>query len=250
MVLSNTTTKAGLLQKCEFWTRKTDGEITGDATQKLIFTHLLNNAFESIMPILLAYNDQIRWDDTNHTDAPSGTFNLVANQNDYKITEDDNSLDILNITHVRILRNSGDTQYYDLERITSDDPRVPEILKPNTAVTGIPTGFLELGNRLYLDILPSTSITNGVRIIFSREQYYFIGDDSDDTKEPGIPKPFHELLALYAALDWNSVNRGDDTNLLNRIQGRINKMEADLNEFIDLRHPSRPILSTERPSFR
>ena len=243
---SDTTNKNGLIQKFEFWARLPDGETTGTLLKQA--TDRINAGFENIIPLLLAYNDQIRWDDLNHTDAPIGRVNLVVNQNDYKITEDDNSLDILNITHVRILTSSTDTSYSDLKRITSDDPRVPEILSPDTSLTGTPSGFVELGNRLYLDILPSYSATNGIEIFFGREQSYFTSTDT--TKEPGIPKPFHELLALYAANDYVSVQRPEDTNTLTVIRDRIAKKEKDLKNFIDLRNPTKVRMVPRRISHR
>ena len=243
---SDTTNKNGLIQIFEFWTRQPDGTVSGTLLKQV--TARINSAFERIMPILLAYNDQIRWDDPNHTDAPIGRVNLVASQNDYKITEDDNSLDILNITHVRILPTATATAYTELSRITSDDSNIAEILSQSSGQTGVPTGFVELGNIIYLDIFPSYSATAGIEIFFGREQSYFVSTDT--TKEPGIPKPFHELLALYAALDWNMVNRTDDGNLITMISQRIVKLEGDLKTFINLRNPTRTVSTTEEISFR
>ena len=249
MAQFNVTTgqKNGLIQMVERWTRHQHGEATGDLL--LDFTDEINGAFEDIMPLLLAYNDKIRWDDTvNHTDKPIGNVDIVANQNDYLIAQDDNSLDILNINYVRAIKTTGDTKYYDLEKITSDDSRVSEILSPDTAVTGQPTGYLELGNRIYLDILPDSNVTNGLEIGFQREQYYFLSTDT--TKEAGIPKPFHRLLAYIAALNWNLVNRTDDTALIQILRGKIEKKEGQLEEFIRLRNPSNVEISTKRQVFR
>jgi hypothetical protein len=243
---SDTTNKNGLIQIYEFWTRQQDGSTTGTSLKQA--TSRINAGFERIMPILLAYNDQIRWDDLNHTDAPIGYVNLVANQNDYKITADDNSLDILNITKVRIKTTSAATLYTELERITADDPRVAQILSPDTSVTGLPSAFLELSNRIYLDVLPNVSVTNGIEIFFGREQSYFVSTDT--TKEPGIPKPFHELLALYAALDWNRVNRTDDPALIRELKEEIAKQEYNLKTFINMQNPARAGITNRRISFR
>jgi hypothetical protein len=198
--------------------------------------------------MLLAYNDQVRWDDIAHTDAPIGTTNLVASQNDYQIKTDDNSLDILNITKVRAYPDASTTTYYELDRINANDSRVAGILSPDTTITGTPSGFIELGNVIYLDILPSYSATNGLEIFFSREQSYFTvtGSSGDDTAEPGIPKPFHELLAMKAALTWNEVNRNEDTNLLQTLIGKIREKEVKLKDFIDMRNPTR-VNMTMRP---
>jgi hypothetical protein len=248
MQLIEATNRGGLVDRVYYWTRRpypTDGASTDNELRDII--NGLNRSFDDIMPLLLAWNDQMRWDDINHTDAPVATVNLVANQNDYKITTDDNSLDVLEIIYVRILLSSGDTKYHDLERIDTNDSRVPEILSPDTAVTGRPGGYLALGNRLYLDTLPDSSITNGIEIGFSRQQSYFSipATYADNTAEPGIPLPFHELLALYTALDWVSVKRTDDGNLLNILRGKIDRKEQDLRDMIEQRNPSRTVLSNE-----
>lgn len=244
---SDTSNKNGLIQIFEFWTRQPDGTVSNSTTLLKQATMLINSAFENIIPLLLAFNDQIRWDDTNNTDAPVGRINLVANQNDYKITADDNSLDILNITHVRILTSATATRYVELERVTSDDPDVAEIISPTTAITGTPNRFLELGNTLYLDILPTYSATLGIEIFFGRQQVYFVSTDT--IAKPGIPLPFHELLALYAAESWNMVNRSSDGNLLTLLQGRIAQKVKDLKSFIDLRNPSRSIMTPKITPF-
>jgi len=231
---SNTADKNGLIQKFEFWTRQKDGTVTGTALKQV--TDRLNQAFERIMPILLAYNDQVRWDDINHTDAPIGYVDLAANQNDYKITTDDNSLDILNITHVRILPSTTATSYVELERVTANDPRVPSFLSPDSTITGIPSAFLELGNRIYLDVLPSYTKASGIELFFARQQSYFVSNDT--TKEPGIPLPFHELLALHAAHDWLLVN-SKDQSLIQNVRAEIDRQEKQLKNFIDLRNPTR-----------
>ena len=245
MQLSHITNQSGLVELVEFWTRREYGT-SGDDLREII--NGLNRAFERIIPLLLAYSDQLRWDDLNHTDAPIGTTNLVANQNDYKITVDDNSLDILNLVAIRVYNSSTATKYTELTRITLDDERVPEIMSPTTAITGVPSGFLEVGNVLYLDVLPSYSATNGIQLFFQRQQAYFTptGTSATDATEPGIPLPFHEILGLYAALDWNSVNRSEDGNLLSLIQGRITKREKELREFIHLRHPSKAVMRPRR----
>lgn len=243
---NDTSGKTGLIQMCEWWCRLSDGTITGTLLKQ--FTVRINSAFEKLIPLLLAFNDEIRWDDINNTDAPIGYVNLVANQNDYKITVDADSYEILNITHVRILASATGTQYYELNRLTADDPRITSVLSPSTIQTGVPTYFVELGNTIYFDVLPTYSATNGIEIFFGRQQQYFVSTDT--TKKPGIPLPFHELLALYASLDWVMVNRTDDTNLITLLQQQISKRENDLKSFIALRHPTRATIMNKPISFR
>lgn len=248
-VLSNTTTKDGLIERFEFWTRLPDGTLGGDLTTALSLQVIgrINAAFEKIMPLLLGYNDQIRWDDTNHTDAPIGYVDIVSGQADYKLGHDDNTLDILNINHARVLNSATATDYSYLERMLINDPRVPDVISPNSDNSGTPTHFLELDARFYLYPEPNYSVSAGIEIAFGREQRYFTS--SDAAIEPGIPKPFHELLALYAALDYVSVQRPSDTNTLQIITNKINKIEKDLKTFIDLRNPSKAIMTPKKISY-
>ncbi len=243
MQFSDTSGKNGLIQTWERWTRTPDGGCTGTLLKQV--TGDINNEFDDLMPQLLLFNDQIRWDDANHTDAPVGYFNIVSGQNDYKFTDDDNSLDILNVTKVRILTNATGTQYYELERMTLDDPDVAEVMSPSSGQTGVPRRFLEVGNILYLDIKPNYAATNGIEMFFGREQSYFASTDT--TKEPGIPKPFHHLLALKPALNWNRINRADDLSLIRELKEEIAKKEENLRTFINQKHPSKTRLRMAYP---
>ncbi|HEC65857.1 MAG TPA: hypothetical protein ENI23_11205 [bacterium] len=245
---SNTATKDGLIQRVEFWTRLPDATISGNATLLLQITSRINTAFERIMPLLLSYSDHMRWDDLNHTDAPIGRTNIVSGQADYKMTTDGNALDILNITNVRVLPSATATIYEDLRRMKADDSRVTDAVSPNTNNTGSPSHFLELGNRLYLYPEPNYAATSGLEVFFGREQSVFT--NADTTKEAGIPKVFHELLALYPAYDYVAVNRPDEGNTLTIIKTEIDRIETDLRNFISLRHPTQLKIEPGRIKFR
>jgi hypothetical protein len=249
MQFSNTTTtKDGLIQTCEFWTRHPDAGISGAANLLIQFTARINRGFDRIMPRLLSYTDHIRWDDVNHTDRPVGTINLVSGQADYTISEDDNKLDVLNITAIRILESATGTEYATLERLTLDDPLALDAISPNPSVSGTPSYFLENNGTVFLYPEPDYSATSGIKLYFEREQSYFVSTDT--IKEPGIPKPFHELLALYASLDWNCVNRTNDISLKNELKERIFKMEKELDVMITRRNPTKLSMTMKQRNFR
>lgn len=249
MIFNDTTNHNGLIQRFERWTRQTRGTVSGDTDLLKEATVEFNEAFNAVIPLLLFSNDQIKWDDANNTDKPVGTINLTANQNAYKITVDDNSYKILNLTKVQFLPSATATQYVDLPRLTSDNPRSGEIISPNTSITGVPSGFMEIGPILYLDCgggVPSYSATNGIKLFFGRAQQQFVYTDT--TKEPGIPQPFHELLVLHAAKKWNAIYRTDDTNLLAIINAEIAREEAGLKRMIGLSTPSRQQMTFAHPN--
>lgn len=249
MQFSDTTNKNGIIQTVEFWGNLGDGGISGNATLLKVITSRVNAGFDMLMPRLLSYTkNSMRWDDLNHTDLAIGTFDINTGQSDYSIVEDDNSLDILNVTDVKFFDTATQTLYQDLEQMTLDDPRAASVMSPNTDEIGIPTHYLESGNSLFLYPQPNYNATAGVKIFFEREQSYFASTDT--TKEPGIPKPFHELLALYATLDWLLVNKAKNTALISRVEQRIARKENDLDDIISKRNPTRgsitPRLSNSR----
>lgn len=248
MEFSNTTTKTGILQTIERWCNLADGAITGDTTFIKTMTASVNDAFNTLIPLLLSFSDYIKWDDTNNTDLPIGTFSLVSGQSDYTIAQDANSLDIFNITSLRILPFATSTTYMDLYEMTSDDWRANEAMSPNTFSIGVPTHFLKYGNTIFLYPQPNYSVAAGVKIYFERQPSYFVSTDT--TKKPGIPRPFHVLLALYPALEWNILNNPQNTAVITRIEARIAKVEKDLRNAIEGRNPHRSVMTTKRIRFR
>lgn len=237
MQYSNTTTKDGLMQTCEFWTGLGDAAITGNATRKAQFNARLNSGFDRILPRVLSFSKSLRWDDINHTDHPSGTFNIVSGQHDYTVEEDDNGLDIYNITGVQILPSSSSTEYIDLIPLSADSPLAERAMSPNPSDTGVPTHYLESNNTIFFYPEPNYSASAGAKIFFEREASYFVV--ADTTKEPGIPKPFHELLALYASHDWLIVNKPENTVLITRLEAQIQRREDELDAMIQKRNPQR-----------
>ncbi len=241
---NNTTTKAGIIQVCEFWTGLGDTGITGDATLLKVFTARVNEAFDRLAPFLYSFSDYLKWDDSNNTDEPIGTFNIVSGQSDYTIAQDDNSLDILNITAVRILTSATATVYLDLKEMTAEDVNATEAMSPNASSVGVPNWFLKRGNTIFLFPQPNYSATAGAKIFFERETSYFLSTDT--TKEAGIPRPFQGLLPLYASYDWILVNKPSETALITRIEAQIAKREKALADAIDGRFPSRAIMKPKR----
>ena len=245
LVFSDTTNKNGLIQECEFWTNLGDGTISGDTTLLAQFTARINAGFDRISPILYKY---LGFDDPNHNDEPAGTFDIVSGQYDYTIAQDDNTLDILDITGVRIFPSATATQYVDLEEITGDNINAMEVMSPNSDDVGVPSKYLKKGNTIFLTPQPNYNATNGIKIYFSREIAYF--DSSGyDTREAGIPRPFQGLLPLYASYDWLIVNKPDNKMAITRIEEQISKREKQLDNLINSRYPKRSIMTMSKINY-
>lgn len=241
MEFSNTTTKDGLLQDCEFWSNLGDGVITGDSALKARFTGLLNRAFDEVLPVIFSSDSPWQWDDSNHTSDPVATTNLVSGQSSYTLITDEDGNSVLEIEAVYVQNPNG-----EMVRLSGVDTRsgtnTDAIFAQNSSNTGTPTRYEKRGPGFVLDPIPNYSATSGLKVVFSRTPSYFT--TSDTTKKPGIPAPFHRLLSLIASYDWLLVNKPEITMLITRVEGRIEKYDKRLAEHLSKRSRD------ERPAMR
>lgn len=233
MVWSDTTLQTGLVQRAEKWTGLGKGGISNSTTRLQQFAADFNEAFDELMPYALALADNVRFDDTNNSDFPSGTLSLDSTFNNYTVMQDDNSLSILNILRVFILPSSSSTTYAELEKVTADDARVPLMLSPNAAMTGIPTAVFIQGNTIFFDKIPNYTNAAGIKIFFEREQIRFTAT-GNDTRTPGIPTMFHPVLGWIASHAWLSVYKPNST-AITRLEKKIADAKVQFETMISQR---------------
>lgn len=244
---SDTTVKNGLMQQCEFWTGLGDTGITGNATLKLIMTTRLNDAFDKLMPRLLRYLRFIGFDDPNQTGIPTKLTNIVSGTSSYTIAADTNSFEALEILDVAILTSPTETQYTKLEKISADNPDALFYVSPNSNSTGVPSSVLIVGNKLFFNVIPDFSATNGIKTFLVREQDRFVA--ADTTATAGIPLPFQSLLPVYASHDYLVVNKPDNQILITRLEAEIARREKDLDAFIGARNLTKSVMKPASISF-
>jgi hypothetical protein len=158
----------------------------------------VNLALDDIYTIALK---AIGWnlDDFNHTHDPFITINLEASQRDYHFTTDEDSARILEIH--RVMVKSSSTGVYELLTPVdqqSDGDMASFYDGQNT--TGSPTRYDKTGNGIYLDPIPATFVTSGLKVFISREASYFTS--ADTTKVAGIDGLCHDYLYLKPAYEW------------------------------------------------
>jgi hypothetical protein len=195
MVFSDTTDRDGIVELLEDLTA-TQSTTTSSYTLKTK-TRDINNAYSRYF--LLGIEAEGRWqlDDTNHTKYPVITTNLVANQQDYSFTVDEQSNQILDIYRVEVLDSTGIARL--LTPIDQFDVRgqaLSEFLK----TAALPTYYDKTANGIVLYPKPNYNSTNGIKIYFNRTPSYFVYTDT--TKVPGIPDVFHEYLAIRPAYQY------------------------------------------------
>lgn len=195
---SNTTTKNGILQNIEQICGFQDGGITGNTTLKAQFTGKVNNAVDDMTFLALTASGKWQFDDSNHTDYPFITTNLVLGQRDYTFTTDEQGNIILDIYRVMVKDEAG--IYHAIEPVDQQSDAVMDGFYSGQNLTGIPSRYDKTGNGILLDAIPSYNSTNGLKMFVNRESSHFVV--SDTTKMPGFKGTLHEYIPLKASYTY------------------------------------------------
>jgi hypothetical protein len=232
MQFNDTTNKSGLIQQCEKWTNLGDAGISADSFLLARFTADINAAFDEVLPLIFASDAKWQWDDPNHTKYPIATVDLVSGQADYPFIADEQGNSVLEIRKAFVMNPAG--TYCELKAVDAQtDVDAANILAEASTNVGTPTRYDKIGPSLFLDPVPNYSMANGVRAVFSRTQSYFTS--ADTTKTPGIPVPFHQLLALIPSRDYVAIHKSDNTPVLQIINSKIAEQKANFKDFLSKR---------------
>ncbi len=197
-VFSNTTTKNGLIQKLERKLGFNDGDISGDAGRLAYFTGDLNSALDYIYGVIFKVGGTWQFDDSNHTDYPIITTNLVSGQRDYSFTSDANGNLILDIQKVFVADETGLFREVTPVDVPSG---APSNYTDGQNTQGQPNSYEKNGNGIFLDPIPNYNRTGGLKIYVNREGYYFTV--ADTTRKPGFAGLFHDYLVYKVAYEYS-----------------------------------------------
>lgn len=209
MEFYNATSKRAICQAID---RICDSDDT--SYPRLDKTAEVNDALEEVVGKIIAQhgNAWMEWDDTNQTDLPVGTGTLVEGQESYSFASE-----YLRIKRLKVADTSGkfhklkqiDQQMLDEKGLTieqwfgTDDSGNPN--------KGFPEFYDILGDTVRLYPAPtSDSVTlaggtaGGMKIDFVRTATFFTAKSNTDadTKQPGLPSPYHKLLVWRASLPY------------------------------------------------
>lgn len=160
-------------------------------------TRRVNYSLEILVGDILAADGTWDWDDTNYTDLPRGTFDLQHGIGSYTFTSD-----YLEIKSIKVKDDGGDwnrVSPIDESFLPGDNQTVEEYFESD----GLPRYYDKLGDTITLYPAPDSddvTLSEGGKIEFSRTADLFT--TSDTTKEPGLPKPYHVVLAYMAAIPY------------------------------------------------
>lgn len=217
------------------------GRISGDATLLALWTTRINLALDKVFAIIFQADGYWQFDDGNHSDYPTITTNLVANQRDYPFTTDENGNLILDV-HAVYAKQSSTSTYELLEPI--DEIRDIHFYD-EANVTGAPLAYGKRANAIFLDPIPDTNITDGLKIEISREGSYFT--TSDTTKKPGFAGLFHDYLVVQPAFEYGLENNLATTQ---GYQLRAQELEKAITKYYSKRaQDERPIITMKKINY-
>lgn len=193
LVFSNTTTKSGIIQQIERNCGFNDGDISGNTTLLAQFTGDVNTTHDKVLSLIFGVGGTWQFDDSNQTDYPIITTDLVANQRDYPFLTDSSSNLILDVYKV-FVKQSGTTGTYTEIYPVDVQSNAPTSFTDGLNIAGLPNSYDKTANAIFLDPIPNYSLTDGLKVYINREGSYFA--TSDTTKKPGVAGLFHEYYAL------------------------------------------------------
>lgn len=244
---SDTTNKNGIIQRIEMELGFPDAYISGDSTRMSQWAASINLALDRAFHIIFGADGKWQFDDKNLTDYPIITTNIVASQRDYSFTTDEDGNVILDIARV-FYRSSTTTPYYELFPVDAQSDLESEI---STIVDGMnaegqPTKYDKTATGIFLDMIPPSAVTSGLKLYINREGSYFATVATfDTTKKPGFAGLYHEYLVLEPVYRYARAN-----NLVNKetLKRDVLEMEKQITDYYSRRAKDERIVLT--PSFQ
>lgn len=186
-------------------------------------TRDVNLALDRVFALIFQVGGTWQFDDSNHTDYPIITTNLVANQRDYAFTDDGAGNLILDVYKVMVADENGDFfEVYPVDQQTNP----PSTMVDGQNTSGQPFFYDKTGNGIFLDPIPNYNSTNGLKVFINRTGSYFT--TTDTTKKPGFAGLFHEYLVLRPSYMY-AMRKGLEQ--ANRLKAEMLEMEAEIQNY-------------------
>lgn len=240
---NDTTNYKGLVQVFEKEAGFNRGDVSGNNDRLKEFAADANMTLDDFFALAIPASGKWQFDDTNQTDYPIITANLVSGQRDYSFLTDGSGNLILDIYRVAILPSATATLYQEIFPIdVQSDPTSTNNILTNITTGGIPAVYDKTANALFLDPIPSYNATNGLKVWINREGSYFLYNDT--TKKPGVPGLFHRYFAIKPAMEYARRKRLETfVGLYNEVQA----MEKSIVEYFAKRSKDESDIITGEP---
>jgi hypothetical protein len=183
-------------------------------------TRDINLALDRVFSLIFSVGGTWQFDDSNHTDYPIITTNLVSGQRDYSFVTDGSGNFVLDI--YKVLVDDGTGVFKELFPV-DQQTKAPHNYLDGENLDGIPDTYDKTANGIFLDAIPDYNATGGLKILINRTGSYFV--KTDTTKKPGFAALFHEYLALRPSYQYAYRKSLANANVL---KAEMNEMEQAL----------------------
>ena len=243
MVFSDTSTKSGAIQNCEFYCQLGDGGISNNTTLLQQFTARLNESNSKVWHSIFAINGGWKYDDSNYTDLPQATQNLVGGTQVYALPTT-----ALAVDRIEVMDVNGIYQVVRPYRLDM----IPEGVNNFFSTNGLPLYYRLIGNTIQFFPAPdagiSVTLTAGLKVYFQRASVGFTYTDT--TKTFGFASEYHDIPPRRASIEWLSVFKPDSPTLKKLIQDDIDRI-AQLEEYETAKwHNVKPTITARRYNYR
>jgi len=222
-VYNDTTNYLGIVQGYEKEIGANLGDVSGDTTRLKEFTADTRSAFDRFWAIALPASGTWQLDDSNHTDYNIITTTLTDGQRDYAFTNDGSGNSILEVMRVFVKPSATAANYVEIFPKDQQSERGTEGFTDGQNLEGVPYYYDKTGNGIFLDPVPSYTVSAGLKVYISREASYFVHGDT--TKKPGVPGIFHDYFFLKPAADYLRRNQSPKHD---RVLSEVLRMEKEI----------------------
>mgnify|MGYP000718200303 CR=1 FL=1 len=218
--LASVTAAPSIIEDIDFLVKS--NAVSFPVAQKL---RIINKVNYDVTTDILKYQSNWEFDDTNKTDFPIATTNLVASQKDYALPT----------SMVKLLRMEVKDSAGNWQRVRQfDETQVDQALTEFNKSTGLPRLYREIGNSIELYPSPdasSTTLTSGLKCYYQR----VITDvtTSDASVEPGFAKQFHPILSVGAAYEYAIINQ---LEVAPALRAKLEELRLELREYYSSRN--------------
>ena len=160
-------------------------------------TRDINLALDKVFSLIFEVGGTWQFDDSNHTDYPIITTNIVSGQRDYSFTVDGSGNLVLDIYKVMVADSNG--IFFEVFP-TDQQGNTPLSMTDGQNTQGSVLTYDKTGNGIFLDLIPNYNRTGGLKVWINRTGSYFT--TSDTTKKPGFAGLFHEYLVLRPSYQY------------------------------------------------
>lgn len=200
LVFSNPTLKSGIVEII-------DRTVKSNSTSYPLAEKVsdVNLGMDRVLSLIFKAGGTWQFDDSNQTDYPIITTNLVSGQRDYSFVTDQSGNLILDIFQVDIANSAG--IFSKISPVDVQSGENVDSFIDGRNLSGTPIRYDKTANAIFLDPIPNYNSTGGLKVYINRESTYFTANDT--TKKPGFAGLFHKYLAIYASYEYASRNSMD-----------------------------------------